>query len=67
MKERVNEGDGSELERAEEEAERRKRASPVVIVPTFFVGMFDESPVMVMEDVDGMEMCVVSAVLCEPV
>ena len=54
------------LERAEE-TDRRKRASPVVSVPTFFVGMFDESPVMRMEDVDGMEICCVSAVLCEPV
>ena len=48
-------------------AERRKRESPVVSVTTFFVGMFDESPVMMMEDVEGMDVFVVSAVLCEPV
>ena len=67
MKERVKEEDGSELEWAEEGAERRKRASPVVSVPTLFVGMFDGSPVMMMEDAEGMDVCVVSAVLCEPV
>ena len=48
-------------------AARRKRASPVVSVPTFFVGMFDESPVMMMEDVEEIEVCVVSAVFGEPV
>ena len=48
-------------------AERRKRASPVVSVPTFFVGMFDESPVMTKEDVEGIDVCVISAVTCEPV
>ena len=48
-------------------AERRKRASPLVSVPIFFVGVFDESPVMMMEDVEEMDICVVSAVLCEPV
>ena len=48
-------------------AERRKRASPVVSVPTFFAGRFELSPVMANEDVDGMSVCIVSAVLCVPV
>ena len=48
--------------------ERRKRASSEgVSVPTVFVGMFDASPVIVKDDVDGMDICVVSAVSCEPV
>ena len=47
--------------------EREKRASPVVSVPTFFVGMVDESPVIVKDDIEGMDICVVSAVMCEPV
>ena len=34
-------------ESSPEEGERRKRTSPVVSVPIVFVGMFDESPVMV--------------------
>ena len=66
MEEMVKEGgSGSELER-EEDAESRKKASPVVSVPIFFVGMFDGSPVMMMEDVEGIDVCFVSTVLCEP-
>ena len=65
MKERVNEGDRSSLEWAEE-ADRRKRASSLVSAPIFFVGMFDESPVIVKEEVEGIDVCVVSIVLCVP-
>ena len=63
MKESVKEGSSLELA---EDAERRKGASPEVSVATFFVRTFDESPVMMNASVDGMSVCVVSAVRCMP-
>ena len=51
---------------AAEVPERRKRASSLVSFPIVFVGMFDESPVMMNVDVEGTDVCVVSAVSCAP-